>query len=368
MKEISQIIATYQRYKEQQKKIALATVVKVDGSAYRRPGARMLVSEDGELTGAISGGCLEGDALRKAQSVIFQQKSMIVTYDTTDEDDQKFGIGLGCNGIIQVLIEPIDYLDEYNPVELLKTASKDRKHKILVTVFSLLQSRAEQIGTKLLFSGGNYIGNKNNIPQNILNQILKNSSYISDIQYNKIFEYEEHFLFLESIKPPLRLLLFGAGNDTVPLAKMASLLGWELNLYDGRSSHATKERFPSANKISVGSAAEICHEIPYDENTVALLMTHNFEYEIEVLKHIKGLNLPYIGILGPKKKKLKMIERLESEGIKIQDDNIYGPSGLDLGAEGSEEIALSILSEVKAVLSRKNAGFLRDKQGPIHDA
>src|SRR5690606_35590694 len=115
----------------------LATVVQVDGSAYRRPGARMLVTEDGNLTGAISGGCLEGDALRKAQAVIFQQKSMLVTYDTTDEDDQKFGVGLGCNGIIHVLIEPIDFEDIQNPIELLKIAIQDRVLSRLITVFSV---------------------------------------------------------------------------------------------------------------------------------------------------------------------------------------------------------------------------------------
>ena len=122
--DLQQIIQAYQNCKIRNQKAALATVVKVDGSAYRRPGARMLVTEDGELTGAISGGCLEGDALRKAQTVIFQQKSMLVTYDTTDEDDQKFGVGLGCNGIIQVLIEPLDFEDESNPAELLKVALK----------------------------------------------------------------------------------------------------------------------------------------------------------------------------------------------------------------------------------------------------
>src|SRR3982750_2869532 len=107
MKETEDIVRSYKQAQQQNKQTALATVVKVEGSSYRRPGARMLITEDGELTGAISGGCLEGDALRKAQHAMTQQKSMLVTYDTTDEDDATLGIGLGCNGIIQVLIEPI---------------------------------------------------------------------------------------------------------------------------------------------------------------------------------------------------------------------------------------------------------------------
>lgn len=135
MNEQKSIIKAYESAKLNQFKVALATVVQVDGSAYRRPGARMLITETGELTGAISGGCLEGDALRKAQTVIFQQESMLVTYDTTDEDDQKFGIGLGCNGIIHVLIEPVDFQDELNPIALLEQAVSDREPGMLATVF-----------------------------------------------------------------------------------------------------------------------------------------------------------------------------------------------------------------------------------------
>lgn len=367
MKEITQIISAYHKYKDLGKKTALATVVKVDGSAYRRPGARMLVSEDGELTGAISGGCLEGDALRKAQSVIFQQKSMIVTYDTTDEDDQKFGVGLGCNGIIQVLIEPIDFSNTQNPIELLKTASSDRKTKVLVTVFSLKMPRASQIGTQLLVSPDSLIGNEEKIPESIFNLIQKESSEIFDSQKNKISASGDHFVFLECIKAPVHLMLFGAGNDTIPLAKMADLLGWELSLIDGRSSHATAQRFPTVNHIIISTADAAVDQLVFDPYSVVLLMTHNFEYEVEVLKSLLKKDIPYIGILGPKKKRLKMIERLELEGIEANQNNLYGPMGLDIGAEGSEEIALSVLSEIKAVVSQKSSGFLRDKNGPIHD-
>lgn len=367
MKEITQIISAYHRYKDSGKKSALATVVKVDGSAYRRPGARMLVSEDGELTGAISGGCLEGDALRKAQAVIFQQKSMIVTYDTTDEDDQKFGVGLGCNGIIQVLIEPLEFSDQLNPVELLKFAIGNRATKILVTIFSLRNSRSEQIGTQLLFDNNSIHGNKEEIPDTIFNHILESITEVSEIQSNKITETGDHFVFFECIKAPIHLLLFGAGNDTIPLAKMANLLGWELSLVDGRSSHANTQRFPSANNIVVSSADEAISRLAFDSQTVALLMTHNFEYEMTILKGLLEKEISYIGILGPKKKRLKMFERLEIDGLKVNQEHVYGPMGIDIGSEGSEEIALSVLSEIKAVLSQKPAGFLRDKEGPIHE-
>lgn len=371
MKELQLIIQAYEFAKNEDLKVALATVVKVDGSAYRRPGARMLVTEDGQLTGAISGGCLEGDALRKAQAVIFQQKSMLVTYDTTDEDDQKFGVGLGCNGIIHVLIEPIDFADSQNPVELVKTALSDRETSILLTVFSVKHSKSEQIGTVLLNKGGNKLGNwENRIVGPELLDLVKAELDRFEGSGNEIKSYpsqDDISIFFEVIRPTPRILLFGAGNDTIPLAKIAEVLGFELTLIDGRKNLATPLRFTSAKQIIQGAAEEVVDKFDTDPNTVALLMTHNFEYEVIVLEKLLSGMIPYIGILGPKRKTEKLIQRLESKGIQVSTDNFYAPMGIEIGAETSEEIALSILAEIKAVLNKKQPIFLRDKDGPIHE-
>jgi xanthine dehydrogenase accessory factor len=159
MKEAEDIIKAYNEAVLAGKKTALATVVHVDGSSYRRPGARMLITEDGILTGAISGGCLEGDALRKALLVIMQQQSMLVTYDTSDEDDAIIGLGLGCNGIIQVLIEPLQAGNADNPISLLKIITGQRKKAALVTLFCLADKKNPQPGTcLLLMEDGNLLG------------------------------------------------------------------------------------------------------------------------------------------------------------------------------------------------------------------
>lgn len=370
MKEFESILQAYHLHRDQGDKVALATVVKVDGSAYRRPGARMLVTEQGALTGAISGGCLEGDALRKAQTVIFQQQSMIATYDTTDEDDQKFGVGLGCNGIIQVLIEPIDFDDPHNPLALLERATQTREISWIVTVFSLESQRSAQVGTLGVFVGGEFYGNPSAIGEAHFKLIYDNATKHIDIQdFNtkKIPDVDGLFTFIEPIRPALRLLLFGAGNDTMPLAKMADLLGWQVFLIDGRKSHATRQRFPSAKRVVVSPADEALLDLDFDPYTVALLMTHNFEYEAVVLEKLQPANLAYIGVLGPKRKTMKLIERLASKGIPVKTDNLFAPMGLDLGAEGAEEIALAILGEIRAVLNGRKPIHLRDKTGPIHE-
>lgn len=371
MKEIKDIIQAYDTANATCKKTALATVVKVDGSAYRRPGARMLITEDGGLTGAISGGCLEGDALRKAQLVIFQEKSMVVTYDTTDDDDQKFGVGLGCNGIIQVLIEPIDPLNENNAIMLLKECRKTRKNAVLITAFSLRNAREEQIGTRLLYlDADNTFGNIGS--DDLFNKVHEEIPYLFEIKSNIIKEYadlDDLNIFFEWVKPAVQLMLFGAGNDTIPLVRLAAVLGWEITVLDGRKSYATKERFPQANRIVVGKAEEVVNKIEMDHNTVVLLMTHNFDYEAVVLENIHTYSLPYIGILGPKKKTEKLLDKLLNKGIDLTgclETNLFAPIGLDIGSESPEEIALSILAEVQAVINKKEPIFLRDKKGPIH--
>ncbi len=367
MNEQRAIVNAYHFAKGENSKVALATVVQVDGSAYRRPGARMLITETGQLTGAISGGCLEGDALRKAQAVIFQQESMLVTYDTTDEDDQKFGIGLGCNGIIHVLIEPIDFQDEFNPISLLEMAISNRESALLVTLFSVKNARSAQIGTRILKKVSIEKKNVNGIADSILNRIEEEIKDFPKVK-NQILEVDAaNSFFLEVIHPPIQLLLFGAGNDTIPVAKMANLLGIEVILIDGRANQATSSRFATASKIIVSPAENALDGIVPDDRTVALLMTHNFEYEATVLESLLPLNLPYLGILGPKKKSEKLNERLLSKGISLDWSKVFGPIGLDIGAENSEEIALAALSEIKAVLAGKSGTFLRDKQGPIHE-
>lgn len=369
MRELQQIIQAYEFSKSEALAVALATVVQVDGSAYRRPGARMLVTQEGNLTGAISGGCLEGDALRKAQSVIFQQKSMLVTYDTTDEDDQKFGVGLGCNGIIHVLIEPIDFEDPENQVELIKKALTDRETSLLLTLFSIPNSKSEQIGTIYLKKGSQDFGSLSKVHVDF-RQVLEKKIVDFDAPQNLIqafSEYQQISVFFEVIKPATKILLFGAGNDTLPLAKMADILGFELILIDGRKNLATPVRFPSAKQIIHGAAEDVIDQIETDLNTVALLMTHNFEYEAVILERLQTCLIPYIGILGPKRKTEKLMQRLSAKGMKVSVENLYAPIGLEIGAETSEEIALSILAEIKAVLNKKHPIFLRDKDGPIHE-
>jgi len=373
MKEITDIIRSYEQALTSGKRMALATVVHVEGSSYRRPGARMLVTDDGQLTGAISGGCLEGDALRKALLAISQQKNKLVTYDTTDENDTTLGVQLGCNGIVHILFEPIQTADTQNPVELLKRVTAKRQNAVLVTLFSLNSRTGAQPGTCFLHLQTDDQVTCNCTEPEMHDQLLAETqaAYQLGDSFFKTFGDKSLTGFIEYFNTPPSLIIAGAGNDTIPLTEMAGVLGWDVTVVDGRTGHATRQRFPKAGKVLVSRAEDVLEHVTIDERTFVVLMTHNYNYDLALLKQLLTINAcQYVGALGPKKKLERMYSELESKGMVITDEQktkVYGPVGLDIGAETSEEIALSVLAEIKAVLG-KRAGFsLRQKQEPIHN-
>ena len=219
MKEITEIIAAFDKATENGLQSALVTLVHVDGSSYRRPGARMLVTETGELTGAISGGCLEGDALNKALHAMHQQKNILVTYDTSDEDDAVLGMGLGCNGIIQVLIQPLQHSN--GPIELLQRVTANRKENALVTLFSLSDRRAEHPGTCIYYNGNGLVYLKE-INSEIKDALAGDLAFALEEKQTLFRNYRSANIditaYIEYIPPIASLVIAGAGNDAQPVA------------------------------------------------------------------------------------------------------------------------------------------------------
>jgi xanthine/CO dehydrogenase XdhC/CoxF family maturation factor len=371
MKEIRDIIQSFEKAKKENKKTALATVVHIEGSSYRQPGARMLITIDGMLTGAISGGCLEGDALRKALLVMSNNKPMLVTYDTNDEDDAKLGVGLGCNGIIQILIEPVDTDDPENPVEMLKKLVSKRQKAVLITIFNLEDRRLTQYGTVQLFlEDGERIGSPGieSLQEFIENEVI--TAFKSEESKIKTFKSDlAYTVFTEFISPAISMVIIGAGNDVIPLESMARILGWETTVVDGRANYATYQRFPDGTRLLVAKPGEVLSQLSIDNRTVVLLMTHNYNYDLAMLNQLMNTHTPYIGVLGPRKKTLRLLEEMQMKGKTLSEEElsrIYGPVGIEIGAETAEEIALSICTEIKAVMSGKQINSLRNVTATIH--
>jgi xanthine dehydrogenase accessory factor len=345
MTELREIVKAYDLAKQAGKATVLATVVHVRGSSYRRPGARMLVLQDGLMIGAISGGCLEGDALKKALLTFSDRRTRLITYDTSDEADATVGIQLGCEGIIQVLFEYINESNPSNPIELIRKVIAKRQRGVIVTLFDLKNKQAHQLGTAHIFEEAEL---------SQLPEALK--AFPADV-------------LVQSIEPVISLVIVGAGNDAIPLMQMATILGWEVKVVDGRNTHAKQDRFINACQVLVSKPEKVLAQIEIDNRTCFVLMTHNYQYDLQMLKALLPIDTPYIGLLGPKKKFNRIIEDLQKEGIVPTSEQlakVYGPTGLDIGAETSDEIAVSIIAEIQAVMNGRDGIMLKLKPTQIH--
>lgn len=372
MKEIRSILQAFDQALIQNKQMALATVVQVEGSSYRRAGARMLITEDGQMTGAISGGCLEGDALRKALQVIHTAKPAIVIYDTMDDDDATIGLGTGCNGIIHVLLEPLLSQDGYLPIKLLQLTNTSRQPWALLTFFNRQDRHGAHPGTRLLLAADGSSHGLNPYPSlqplldNEAREVLRtrSSQWLETSMGN-----ERVTVFIEFLPPAPLLVIAGAGNDVLPLVQMADVLGWDTLVADGRPNYATTTRFGGSCQVLVAKPEQILDQVSLDDYTLFALMTHNYNYDKALLYALCQRQVKYIAMLGPKKKINRILEEYADEGRPLNDDQlgcIYSPAGLDLGAETAEEIALAILAEMRAFLAGRRLNSLRYKLTPIH--
>lgn len=374
MSELQRLLAAYDAERKAGRPCALATVVEVNGSAYRRPGARMLVTNEGQLTGTISGGCLEGDARRRAQQVMLRGTPEIIVYDSTDiDDDLENGAQLGCQGQIHILLEPISFTDKNNPVELLRKTFHLATPSVLATILKVEApaSIAQPAGRLLLLN--NEVVKSGQIHPDFINNLLlpdMREMLGNGTSVNQDYEYAGMAIrvFLEMIKPAPLLTIYGAGNDAQPLARLAKTLGWRVNIIDGRPLQASANRFPEAESVKIVRIADLPQQV--NPTGFAVIMSHNYYYDLAVLEQLTNLNeLQYIGILGPRKKTDRILNDLEQKGVDTTalNQRLYSPIGLDIGGENADEIALAIMAELMAVKNNYTGGFLRNLDAPIHN-
>jgi len=367
VKDFKTIIQEYRKIDFTKRKAALATVVKVHGSSYRSPGARMLITDDGRWVGSISGGCLEGDALRKARQAMTDNKSITVTYDTREDSNQNLGIGLGCNGIIDVFIEPLVPGDKNNPIQLFEGFENTKEPLALATVFV-----GSAIGEKMLMNA-----ERNELRSFINPKLTEAVRYdlqsLFEIKKSTAKKYllsgEQVDVFVELVQPVISLIIFGGGFDARPVSELAKSLGWNVSVTDECVAHIAPVFFPTADKLSLCQREFIDRDFEITPYTACVLMSHNYEYDRDVLVKLLKTNAPYIGILGPRKRFDKMQEEFSDRGIQLNEidfHRIHSPIGLDIGAEAPDEIALSIISEIQSKFSNRSGGFLKYNSGPIH--
>lgn len=368
MKELQNIIAAYKQLTSD-KRAALATLVKVEGSTYRRPGARMLIAQDGSFVGSISGGCLEGDVIEQALAVMHSGQSAVVKYDTTSEEDLVWGLGLGCQGIAHILIEPLNP-EAFLPLTLIDKCFHTRSRGAIATVFHTEGQLNVQVGSNLLLYQEQLVNQIQEL--DLANALIGDVQTALSHQTSTVKTYRlttgSAQVFIEVIAPPLSLLVFGAGRDAIPVVRFANQLGWQVTVVDSREREATRQRFQEAERILLCPPDQISDRLHFDNHTVAVVMTHNYFDDLEILKVLLPLRLSYLGILGPRKRTERLFEELRlsrasaSQGI----EDLYSPVGLDIGAEMADEIALSVIAEIQAVINQRQGGFLKNRSGSIH--
>ncbi len=302
MKSLERILAAATR--ERDRPWALATLVRTTGSTYRKPGARLLVSPDGTTAGVLSGGCLEEEIARIGLEVLADGKPKLVPFDTRRL--------YGCDGKLEIFIERLESAGDAGNF-LTAVAGRIERREICRVRIDYHEASAS---SKLL-------------PDHAL-----------------VIQRDD--CFVETLPLPVRLLLFGDGPEIAPIRLFAAGLGWCVRAY----------HHPD----------ELPADFVTDHQTAAVVMTHNFGRDFAALDRLLPLGLPYLGLLGPKRRHAELIARLQE--IRELEPNwlrcLFAPAGLDIGSEAPEEIALSIVSEVAAVLAKRRGGFLRERTAGIH--
>ncbi len=352
--------------------LALATVVKTRGSAYRRPGARMLVTPAGRSAGLISGGCLDGDVRERAQAVLASGRPCLVTYDSRSPADIVFGLGLGCSGIVQVLLEPVTAGDPAGLLAFLTACVNRRQVGRIATIFH--ETSAYLASRVLRWPDGALTSTcADDVVAAALLQLWQESaSRRTALREMVLPDGQTAGVLLEAITPPVALTIFGAADDALPVAHLAKSIGWHVTVIDARPAYATPERFPTADAVHClrpGALSE-SPQIVLTPESMVMIMTHHFNHDRDLLRFLLPRPPCYLGILGPKARTARLLEELAEEGLRFPDDTlakIHGPAGLDLGAETPEEIAISIIGEMQSVLAQRGGGALRDRNAPIHD-
>ena len=361
------------------RKCALATLVHVDGSSYRGVGARALALSDGDTIGLISGGCLEGDLLERAGEVLADGRPRTVRYDSTAPEDALLGLGLGCNGIVDVLLERVGAGDatasgRYLP--LIEQARSEGRRSVLATVYR--SPEADEVGARLALVEAPPAAAAAAVPPHpqafghlrpaLRESLARDLAALLCGGRSRSAEYQVEGapvqVLLERVEPPLPLTVCGAGPDAEPLVAMAANLGWSAVVFDHRAGFARPERFPGAARVVTAAREEFAATVAPRAGEVAVLMTHSYPTDLTYLEQLANRNVRYIGVLGRRRRLERLLEELGPRAPAS--DLLYGPAGLDIGADTPAEIALSIVAEIRAVLARRGGGSLRSRPTSIH--
>ncbi len=352
--ETSQIVSRLAALASIGERAALATVVKIVGSAYRRPGAKLLIESSGAMLGGVSGGCLEADvrehALRSLESGPRRRH-----YDTSADEDALWGLGLGCNGAVDVFIQPVTE-DVALAMEQVKRLLDGNEPFAISTILDGPEAGAILVRTRsatVCLHGGEQIAEA--VEATATMRLSGQSSGVDRTHGVEVFT--------EVMHPPLRLVIIGGGDDARPVARLAAMVGFRVCVVDHRPAFATSDRFPEADLRLVGRFDDPLPALPLGPSSFVVAMTHSLVNDRGWVKRVLGCDVPYVGVLGPRARTQQILEEVTGQST---DDRVFGPVGLDIGSDGPEQVAVSIIAELLAVQAGRSPTPLRPRAGMSH--
>ncbi|MDF1504534.1 XdhC/CoxI family protein [Roseisolibacter sp. H3M3-2] len=360
MSTLPQIVDALARAAAAREAVVLATVVRVVGSSYGGVGARMLARVDGTTVGLVSGGCLESDLAEHARRVHAAGRAEVVAYDTRADDDAVWGLGLGCNGLVEVLLQPLDADVAARVAARLGRSLAGDAPAVLATVAGS-RDAAMRVGTQALLGEGDAAW--------ALAADAHRAAALANGRRGLVAEVGDVDVAFEVVVPATRLLVCGSGPDAVPVVRLAVNLGWDVTVADHRPlAHARPERFAGARVVSCADASRIAEAVDVRASTAAVVMSHHFARDTEYVGALLAAGARYVGVLGPRSRTDRMLAELATRGAPLDgaDERLFGPIGLDVGGDGPEAIALAIVAEASAVASGRAGGSLRDRRAPLH--
>ena len=308
----------FEAERSSQRPLVAAFVISTEGSTYRKPGAFMLFSVSGNRCGLLSGGCLEDDLQDHALTLLASdRRSLVRHYDSRGSDDAIWGLGLGCEGAMDILLLRVDQTNDYQPLSDLFKADDDNRRM------------AFDINVE---TGGVSVSSNTNT-------CLTGT------------------VFTIAAERTIRLLVCGAGPDTEPVISLAHLLGWRVTVVDHRSAHIDAQRFDTRTRLIHTDGFALPNNFLLSDFDAAVVMSHHLIADEQYLRMLSETAIPYIGLLGPLARRERLFSSLGSKSKKLT-SRLRAPVGLDLGARTPEEIALSIVAEIQATLrGREGAPF-----------